>query len=227
MTPRKLLIFSDFDGTISTQDGLTLLLDKFANPSWWELERAIREKKMTEREALPKMMHLMRISPKQAKDFVFSHLQIDPHFKEFVLWAEGVGASIKILSGGFVDFIDTVLKREGISHLEVQANSWNKEIDQWEVIPYSTRLCEEQCHCKCAALPAKRSEENFVIYIGDGHTDLCPAKKVDLVFAKDFLLEFCKTHQMNFYAFENFSDIQRQLANFLFKIDTGLRAERT
>jgi 2-hydroxy-3-keto-5-methylthiopentenyl-1-phosphate phosphatase len=49
------------------------------------------------------------------------------------------------------------------------------------------------------------------VYIGDGYSDTCPAQQADIVFAKSSLLKFCRKHGISAIAFENFSDIIKQI----------------
>jgi 2-hydroxy-3-keto-5-methylthiopentenyl-1-phosphate phosphatase len=58
-------------------------------------------------------------------------------------------------------------------------------------------------------LDRNKAKENghFIIHIGDGHSDRCAAKEADLVFAKGSLSEFCKSEQIRFLEYDNFSEI--------------------
>jgi 2-hydroxy-3-keto-5-methylthiopentenyl-1-phosphate phosphatase len=49
------------------------------------------------------------------------------------------------------------------------------------------------------------------VYIGDGHSDLCPALEADHVFAKAELAELCDQEKIAYISFNRFSDVQRNL----------------
>ncbi|MCX5681207.1 MAG: phosphoserine phosphatase, partial [Candidatus Omnitrophica bacterium] len=49
------------------------------------------------------------------------------------------------------------------------------------------------------------------IYVGDGHSDMCPAQAADFVFAKDPLLSYLKKRNKPCFAFKNFKDIYEEL----------------
>ena len=51
-----------------------------------------------------------------------------------------------------------------------------------------------------------------IIYIGDGHSDICPSRCADLVFAKDVLLQTCEEEgTANYRPFHDFGEISRYL----------------
>jgi 2-hydroxy-3-keto-5-methylthiopentenyl-1-phosphate phosphatase len=50
-----------------------------------------------------------------------------------------------------------------------------------------------------------------VIYIGNGDSDVAPAKYAHYVFATGDLLAYCRENNRNYKPFENFSDVIRDL----------------
>ncbi|MCZ6615431.1 MAG: hypothetical protein O6920_06600, partial [Chloroflexi bacterium] len=50
-----------------------------------------------------------------------------------------------------------------------------------------------------------------VFYVGDGVTDLCPARKADLVFARSRLLEECRAEGLAHIELRDFSDVIAEL----------------
>jgi 2-hydroxy-3-keto-5-methylthiopentenyl-1-phosphate phosphatase len=51
-----------------------------------------------------------------------------------------------------------------------------------------------------------------IIYIGDGHSDVCPSRCADMVFAKDVLLQTCEEEGTTKYrSFHNFREISDYL----------------
>jgi 2-hydroxy-3-keto-5-methylthiopentenyl-1-phosphate phosphatase len=51
----------------------------------------------------------------------------------------------------------------------------------------------------------------MIIYVGDGHSDRCPAGEADLVFAKKSLFNYLKERNKPCQAFKNFKDIYTYL----------------
>jgi 2-hydroxy-3-keto-5-methylthiopentenyl-1-phosphate phosphatase len=74
--------------------------------------------------------------------------------------------------------------------------------------PFASDSCDvAAAHCKCASIaqigqPGRRS-----IYIGDGRSDLCPARKADLVFAKGALAAALAKEGRKFIRFASLLDV--------------------
>lgn len=205
----KLLIISDFDGTISSQDSLKELFDRYARPEWRVYEKAIRSNQMTEKEGLQLMLDTLNCSFDEAVSFVLENIQIDQSFKDFVSWCREFEIPLFILSGGFIELIQPILRREGLHDLPIYANSFFQSEGRWMVSSrHSLRLCNDQWHCKCASMSRIQSlNQSKLIYIGDGHTDRCASTKADFIFAKLFLAEHLQQQKIDFSAFKDFKDI--------------------
>lgn len=52
-----------------------------------------------------------------------------------------------------------------------------------------------------------KEKDSQAVYIGDGYSDVCPATKADVVFAKDTLYEICREKGIQAIAYRNFKDI--------------------
>jgi len=212
----RMTIFSDFDGTISNRDSLKSLLNRFAGSSWHWIERRLLNGTMPESDGLQKAFDLIDVSEDEALEFVLEHIQVDPWFKDFVGWTRNKGYDLRILSGGFNQFIYRLLKRERIFDIPIIANDFRTQDSQWLVKPPNiARLCPNCNHCKSASILNEISDspEVFVVYIGDGHTDACPIQLADLVFAKGYLEAYCFEQNIPFVPFQNFKDIQEFLRN--------------
>jgi 2-hydroxy-3-keto-5-methylthiopentenyl-1-phosphate phosphatase len=59
-----------------------------------------------------------------------------------------------------------------------------------------------------------RAEGYRTAYVGNGHSDLCPAIEADLVFAKAELADLCRTEEIDFIQFDRFSEVQRELGEW-------------
>jgi len=207
---KSLHIYSDFDGTVTSKDSLVALLDRFADPSWRELEGRIREEALSEKLALPMMMDLVRANWDEVKYYLLQSIDLDPHFKFFVSWSRLHQARLTLLSGGFEEIIKLFLDREGLSDLNYKANRVEIRDGRWKVLPArGIALCKNQNHCKCSSMASDDSV--LRVYIGDGHTDFCPAREVDIVFAKSHLLAYARKMSLPCYEFNNFEDIQKRL----------------
>lgn len=224
----KVAIFSDFDGTISQTDSLKHVLNVGADPRWHEIENAMAEGTMAEREGLRRCFEFYPHSFDRMLKDVMEGVRIDPAFGRFKTWCDRRGHSLNILSGGFQSLIRPLFAREGLTDLRILANDvtvvgTGSEIQACSVSP----LCDLCNHCKSASLldTIKRDPRTCVVYIGDGHTDSCPVQLADIVFAKGHLADHCRSTGIHYFEFENFQDVLRRLRWKLRVIERHLLAQ--
>src|SRR3989338_2515046 len=121
----KDIILCDFDGTITTQDTLVAILDRFAGPAWKDVGKSILNKEFGTGIGLKREIALC--DPKKATKEAIVRLlnediEIDPHFKPFFEFCAGNNYEFLILSGGFSLCIDTILKKYGLGNIAYYAN---------------------------------------------------------------------------------------------------------
>ena len=79
--------------------------------------------------------------------------------------------------------------------------------------PFATPECESRAGtCKCAlALPSDSRSAAQVVYIGDGRSDRCVSGKIQTVFAKGALREWCDHRKMVYEPFDTLTDVTERL----------------
>lgn len=209
-----MFVATDFDGTVTKQDSLKLLLDHFAGSAWHPIEEAMKSGVLPERVGLKQAMDCLQISFQEARDFILANVELDPDFIGFVEWTKQENVSLAILSGGFQEFIYPLLEKYGIEGVEVLANSVHVDNGSWKVLARKgPRMCENLSHCKCASMLRLRKDHRPVIYIGDGHSDRCAVGRAELVFAKSWLAEFCQSQSIEFIPFRRFQEVRMALSD--------------
>jgi 2,3-diketo-5-methylthio-1-phosphopentane phosphatase len=113
------------------------------------------------------------------------------------------------VSDGLDFYIDAILKKNNLQDIEFFSNvtvfqDGNKLSIEF---PRMNDLCEKCGTCKKDVLREQRSNYDRVIYVGNGYSDVCPAKDADLVFAKEVLYETCRQDGTACVHYENFQDI--------------------
>lgn len=197
-------IYCDFDGTITKRDAVNTFFDYYAAPSWVESEELWRQGKITSRENAIIQVGLVReITEKEINDFINS-MEITAHFPEFYRYLKEQGIKLVILSDGFDLFIQKTLERLNIKDVEFFANHVYLENNKLKIdFPYFNSKCDKGAGmCKCS----KIKDKDF-IYIGDGVSDLCVARKARKLFATKSLLKYCEQNDIQHIPFENFRDI--------------------
>lgn len=208
-------VYTDFDGTVTRQDTLVYLLDRYVGSSWLEIEGRVDAGALSEEIGLQREIALLSTPWPEARDAVLADVPVDPRFAAFAALCRERGWPLTILSGGLAPLIRAVLDREGLTDIPLRANGLDFDADgRWRVLPAGTPRIRALCnHCKSWHLAGVRAEGDRLIYIGDGATDRCPAGHADLVFAKGGLIRWCEETRLPFQPFEEFGEILGWLAS--------------
>ncbi|MGE5517369.1 MAG: MtnX-like HAD-IB family phosphatase [Bacteroidota bacterium] len=210
-------ILCDFDGTIALDDVTDRLLEQFALPHWREVEAEWLAGRIGSRECMARQVALLRATRADI-DRVVDAVPIDPHFPAFVQRAKALAAEVLVVSDGLDYAIRRVLARCSLDHLPIFANrlEFTGERSCRLAFPHAAADCAKASGtCKCA-IAAAGGGHGCRILVGDGASDFCAAGSVDLVFAKDRLLDHCRSQGLPHRAIDDFSD-----ATFL--LDTLVR----
>src|SRR5687768_6471773 len=84
----RVVIFSDFDGTISDLDSLKFLLNEHAHPEWKNVEKGLASGRLEERIGLQQAFDHLTMPFHEAKTQVLANVKIDPYFKRFAEWVK-------------------------------------------------------------------------------------------------------------------------------------------
>ena len=210
-------IFTDFDGTITKVDTLNIVLDRFASKPWRPIEDLVSKKKLPENKALQAEFDLVNASFEEVINYLNQRVQIDPYFIQFAEWCNGNKIPLIILSGGFREIIEFTFEKFNIkNNMEIRSNNIKVQGNRWTVIPSDSPRINKLCnHCKTYHLAQVKNKGKKTVFIGDGNTDRCPAESADIIFAKNDLAGYLTTIKMDFYYYENFSDILKILTGLI------------
>lgn len=210
---RKIAILCDFDGTVARDDVGNLLFQEFADARRSRLVvREWKEGLISSKECLEREAELAHVS-REALDEFIEQRDLDPYFKDFVDFARRRDMEIVIVSDGLDYYIEKMLIRTGLAHLDFFANSLGLNEHVLHVrFPYYDMLdCQSCGNCKTYHMERYRADGYYVVYIGNGLSDRCPSENADLVFAKGELLQHCRANGIEATAYENFRDVEREL----------------
>lgn len=212
----NLRFFIDFDGTVTTQDAVDLVLERFASQEWKEIEKDWAKGKIGSRECLTRQMALVSATRAQFLELAGS-IPVDPGFVSFLRTLKSFSIPAVIVSDGFDVLIQSVLQRvlreepALLKALPVYSNrlSW---VSDNKVKPFfltSSSACVHGCaNCKVRVMEKIKSDKDQVIFVGDGLSDRFAAAESQLVFAKKSLLDFCQQQKIVHKAYEGFREIE-------------------
>ena len=208
-------VFIDFDGTIAVPDTTDLILGRFADPAWLEVEALWKAGLIGSRECMARQVGMIRATRREMDDFIDT-VVVDPGFSAFIADCKARGLLVKIVSDGLDRVVKSVLERIGHGDLAVAANALAYLGEgRWELsAPFSHPDCRSASGtCKCAV--AAQQHGRFDLLVGDGRSDQCLAEAADFVFAKDGLVRHCRDNALPHVAFHSFADLRAPLAMLL------------
>ncbi len=206
------VVFFDFDNTITRFDVICDVLERFSvDQKWIPIENAWQAGRIGSKECLKGQLRSVRLTKKEMRRYL-STVPIDPYFSQLVELLKKNKVQPVILSDSFSFFIKEILKNHGIKGVRVYCNelsfSGNRLLPSF---PYQSQDCPRCAHCKKQHLLDERWRSKVIVYIGDGLSDVCPARQADLVFAKKVLLGYCRKNKIPCVAFKNLRDVHRSL----------------
>jgi 2-hydroxy-3-keto-5-methylthiopentenyl-1-phosphate phosphatase len=216
-------ILCDFDGTISVEDVIDSLLDRFGRPGWETLEQDWRAGRIGSRECMTGQVGLLDMTQEEL-DKHLSSLWIDHHFPDFVKMARATGTPMHVVSDGLDYAIRKILGRYGLDDLPLAANHLAPATppQKWQLTsPFQAEGCRSGT-CKCAVAAQASKGGTKTLLIGDGASDFCAADRVDFVFAKHRLIEHCRAAGIPYVPITGFEDALELLPRLL---DGSLLAE--
>jgi 2-hydroxy-3-keto-5-methylthiopentenyl-1-phosphate phosphatase len=218
------LIFIDFDGTISVKDTGIAVIDALELEEAWEIEHQWRRGEIDSMECLTRQWEMVDL-PRGAIYRMIDSFALDEGFNDLAEAAIQIGAGLVVVSDGLDFYVDRMLGRLGWEicpgeqvinrprHCIPRFANHGRVTDHGVEIsfPHQSPDCDQCGNCKTAHLQRLRPHFSRLIYIGDGHSDLCAARFADLVFAKDALAEDFAQSGRPFVNFQSLTEINKVL----------------
>jgi 2-hydroxy-3-keto-5-methylthiopentenyl-1-phosphate phosphatase len=222
-TQKRVLVITDFDGTLSLTDvGYEVLL-KFSRQGWDDIDRDYCEGRIGSMEAYGRICAILGGTREAMLQFVAENTVIDPHFKEFYAFCRKSGIDVKVVSDGLDFYIDFILRKHGLSDIPFYSNvmTFRDGMPLSIEFPHANETCNKCGTCKSNILESCQAGYGKIVYVGDGYSDLCPAQKADLVFAKGILwTRLSKKEQKGVRRYRSFREVTEFLSN------NGLKRDR-
>ena len=193
-------LFVDWDGTVTVQDSLVQVIHEFGDPGLLaELEPRVGVD-LTLHEEIALEFAAITAPLEEVVDWVLENVEVRP----------GLAALAElrpvVVSAGFHELIEPVLRREGIE-LEVLANNVEARPDGWRV------HYRDEAACASCGEPCKRGGVAGApyVYVGDGYSDRCAALAAERVFARDGLAAYLELHGFSYEPFRDLREVRERL----------------
>jgi len=224
---RKIICFSDFDGTIFLQDTGHVLFDTHGcGPDRRAaLDAQISSGERSFRDVSEEMWGSLNVPFDNGFEVMEKTLEIDPDFKKFHDYCIKENIPFNVISAGLKPILkkvlETFLGEEQAGKIDIVANDAEIKEDGSEWKPV-WRHDTELGHDKALSVQEARADAQLecedgtiplIVFIGDGVSDLPAAREADVLFARRGLRleEYCIEHKIPYIPFDTFADIQREV----------------
>ena len=209
---QRTVVFSDFDGTISTRDVGNRLFNHFSGGRSDLIVEKWKAGEINARKCLSAEADLIQVTESQLHNYL-NTFTLDPEFTRFEQLCRQNSIDLHIVSDGLDLYIKYLLEKHNFGHLPVMANTGRLENDRIIVdYPYEMGVCGICGNCKGDRIRQyldQADDQPFIIFIGDGLSDRCATTVADQIFAKNDLAFYCKNSNIQFNSFDTFDDIIR------------------
>jgi 2-hydroxy-3-keto-5-methylthiopentenyl-1-phosphate phosphatase len=201
----------DFDGTVTEQDTSFFLLDTFAQGDWRRLLQDYKAHRISVGEFNTRAFAMVKADRPTLLGALKGEVKVRAGFHELVNYCREKGFRLVIVSNGLDFYIKAVLKGLALKNIEMhaaQASFHPEGIEVHYVGPDGQRLDDG---VKEAYTQSFLKLGYRVIYVGNGDSDIAPAKYAHHIFATGELLAYCRENNLDCKPFENFIDVVRNL----------------
>lgn len=224
---RKIICFSDFDGTIFMQDTGHVLFDAHGcgEERRLILDEQIKTGERSFRDVSEEMWGSLRVPFEDGFAIMEKSLEIDPDFQKFHRFCIDNNIPFNVISAGLKPVLRRVLDKflgeEESKRIQIVANEAEISEDgsQWKPV---WRHDTELGHDKALSITEAREHAQLecedgtiplIVFIGDGVSDLPAARQADVLFARRGLRleEYCLEHRIPYIPFDTFADIQKEV----------------
>ncbi|KAF2489656.1 2,3-diketo-5-methylthio-1-phosphopentane phosphatase [Lophium mytilinum] len=233
-TKRKIICFSDFDGTIFMQDTGHILFNNFGcgNDRREILDQQIHSGERSFKDVSEEMWGSLDVPFDDGFEVMKGALEIDPDFQTFHQFCLDNNIPFNVISAGLKPVLrrvlDHFLGEEASSNIEIVANDATISSDgsQWKPVwLHDTELGHDKAQSindyrTGAKLESDDGTIPMIVFIGDGVSDLPAAREADVLFARRGLRleEYCIENKLAYIPFDTFADIQVEVTKIA-KVD--------
>ena len=207
----KTIVQCDFDGTITEKDVSFLILDAYTNGDWQQYWDQYLGGEISVGAFNTRAFAMVKADEQTLLNFIKSRVKIRPGFDELLACCQKKGFQFAIVSNGLEFYIKAILKDLGVADIEVfaaQTRFGTGGIDVRYIGPQGDRL---EASFKEAYVRLFRDRGYRVVYIGNGASDLPPARQSHQVFAIGDLLNQCKNIKLDCTPFADLNDVTKVL----------------
>lgn len=225
-------IYCDFDATVTVNDVWDVLFSNFGDPQAFQVWQKFNTGEYTAAQCIAEACLTVTNAEEDSMQRLFEQEPLQQGFLDFYQYCKAERLPLTIVSDGFSCYIRPILAKNAIdtrffaNTIEVN-DAGGLTVD----FTHGRESCRHCGACKCSAIDQTSDENDTIVYIGDGYSDVCPVKIADIVFARDMLCRMCERDGVPYHPFHNFHQIMPILENYRqtrpkYKRDAARKARR-
>lgn len=204
---RSITVLCDFDGTITFCEVIGVIYEKFASGNWEQLVNMWMRGEISTPEEIQGCFATITATQRQL-EAELDKIDIDESFVPFLNFCRAQGYQFAILSDGLQWYIEYIFNKHDISGLTIYANQIKFNPQGFEFsFPWYDPSTPKRGTSKPALIKRYQNTGSYVIFIGDGFSDLEAVQYADCVYAKGRLLAHCLQNEIPVIGFNDFSDL--------------------
>ena len=211
---KKILIQCDFDGTVTEEDVSFMLMDAFADGDWRAINQQYNDGKITVGEFNERAFALIKAGKKEMLDFLKGKVVIRRGLKTFVDLCKTKGIRLVIVSNGWDFYVKQILEENGLENVEYHSAETFFHEGKLQVRYVGPDGSVTDTEFKDKYVTKYINEGYHVVYIGNGSSDLSPAKGAHQIFATESLLEHCRRTGLTCIPFTSFLEINKVITSW-------------
>jgi 2-hydroxy-3-keto-5-methylthiopentenyl-1-phosphate phosphatase len=205
----KIVLLSDFDGTVTDIDTGAYVLSKFANGDWQELDNRLTRGEITFEECLREQFGMINHPKNEILKMVETAVAVRRYFGDVVNCCKEKSIGLKLVSGGLDFCIKHILER---NNLNVDLIAPKTTFDASGIkLEFPSITDTTSFSFKDDTVRRYQREGYNVVYVGDGYADYYAIKEANLRFAmKDSVsARLCHTNNVTFHEIIDFEPVLR------------------
>ncbi len=209
-----MLLLLDFDGTITDEDTIDVLVRAWAPDVWEQTEAGIAGGTMTLNAALVQQLAGVRATHEEVLEFLRERVVLRPGLADLIAFCRERFVEPVIVSSGFHELIEPILEWHDIA-LPIVAHRATFDRSGATITFLDRTVCAE-CGEECKRADAARlADGRPMAYVGDGWSDRCASRTADLRFARGALATYLGEIDEPYEWFDDFVQVQAGLAGYL------------
>ena len=203
----KTLVQCDFDGTITEEDVSFLMLDAFADGDWRQLFQEYEEGKISVGHFNTTAFAMVKADRQSLLEIAKDKIKVRPGFHDLVACCRRKGFRFVVVSNGLDFYIEKILSDIGLADIEIYSAKTQFHPEGLKVRYIGPDGIQLDSDFKAAYVNSFLREGYRIIYLGNGVSDLAPAKQCHHIFAIGNLLKHCQQINLGCTPFTDFNEV--------------------